>query len=194
MIEWALGFDLSLTAPAAVALPLDWRPGDWKRVGAWLGTQPKVTDDDLQGQAARMIAIANWAIYVCEQVPRIAVAYVEAYGYAPNNKNSSRVMESGGHVKASVYEKCDGLILEPVVASSARKLTFGFNPTKPRYDVKPFVRDTLARFGAPSGWDENQRDAYVVAQAALSSAGGKILTLGGEPAELSKKPLSKKKR
>ena len=51
MTTWVLGFDLSLTAPAAVALPLDWRPGDWKRVKSWLIKPIAPKTDDTRGNS-----------------------------------------------------------------------------------------------------------------------------------------------
>ena len=117
MTTWVLGFDLSLTAPAAIALPLDWRPGDWKRAKAWLAEPPAPEgQDDLAGQLVRYIAIAEWAVRCAVSCGRHVRGYIESYGFNKNNANASRLQESGGHVKAMLYREC-GLILRPVTSS-----------------------------------------------------------------------------
>lgn len=182
MTIWIIGFDLSLSAPAAVALPLDWRPGHWKRVKSWLGRPPlPENQDDLEGQAERSIAIAHWAsdcIKDLGAMPKTHVrAYVESYGFSKNNAHASRVMESGGHVRAHLYQRYK-IVLHGVASSEARKLTLGFNPRKPAHDAKVVVQDTVFnKFGGPKKWDENQCDAYLIAQFGLSEEGGKILAM-----------------
>jgi hypothetical protein len=184
MTTWVLGFDLSLTAPAAVALPLDWRPGDWKCAKAWLAEPPAPEgQDDLAGQFERYIFIAEWAVRCLKDLgPRgNVIGYIEAYGFNKNNANASRLQESGGHVKAILYQRC-GLILQPVTSSEARKLTLGFNPRKPDYDAKFEVQNAVFnKFKAPRSWDENQCDAFLCCQVGLAAVGGKILSLPPPP-------------
>jgi hypothetical protein len=181
MTVWVVGFDLSLTAPAAVALPLDWHPGTWKHVKAWLGRPPTPKgQDDLKGQLDRYIAIAQWASdCVRELGPASSKAircYVENYGFSANTANASRIQESGGAVKILLYQRF-GLVLQPVTSSAARKLTLGFNPRRPKHDPKVAVQSAVFSFGAPKTWGENECDAFLVAQFGLSEEGGKILTL-----------------
>jgi hypothetical protein len=182
---WVIGFDLSLKAPGAVALPLDWKPGDWRTAKAWLGKlrEPK-SQDDLEGQLVRYIAIAEWASMCVAAIPRGAVVhgYVEAYGFHKSNANASRIMESGGKVKTLLYER-HGIVLQPVTSSEARKLTLGFNPRKPKFDAKVEVQDAVFnKFKAPTTWGENECDALLVAQFGLSTRGGKIFMLAPPPA------------
>jgi hypothetical protein len=184
VIPWIIGFDLSLSAPAAVALPLDWRPGDWKRVKAWAGSPKKPENqDDLAGHAERYIEIAGWASdCICElgtkpAKPGAVRAYVESYGFSKNNANASRIMESGGHVRAHLYQRYK-IVLHGAASSAARKLSLGFNPRKPQYDAKVVVQDTVFnRFKAPKRWTEDQCDAFLIAQFGLSEEGGKILAI-----------------
>jgi hypothetical protein len=61
MKEWVFGFDLSLTAPACVALPLDWRPGDWESVAAFLLKPKTLKIGNVAGQLSRYATISNWA-------------------------------------------------------------------------------------------------------------------------------------
>jgi hypothetical protein len=192
---WVIGFDLSLTAPAAVALPHDWRPGDWERVKTWTLAPPAPkSKDDLIGQMERYERIAEWATNVVNIIPTKMKAltgvqiYVEAYGYSANNANASRIMESGGIVKALIYRRFKNVML-PVGSSEARKRTLGFNPRRPKYDPKVVIIDTVInKFKAPRCWSEDVCDAFIVAQFGLSEAGGKILAL---PAPV---PIKSKKR
>lgn len=178
MTEWILAFDLSLKAPAAVALPRDWRPGDWKRVKSWLA-RPKVPEGgDLTGEVQRYMAIAEWAEGVISDVIRgqhaqEVHAYVEAYGFKKNNSWASRLMESGGVVKATVYMR-HAMILTPVNASTARKLLLG---KLPRSDQKIAVQRAVFAAKAPKTWEENICDAFVVCNFGLSEMGGVAMTL-----------------
>jgi hypothetical protein len=180
MTAWVVGFDLSLRAPAAVALPKDWRPGDWKSVRAWL-LKTKAPEDgaDQMGQMRRYLEISDWAVGLIQSLAKSGGVhlYVEDYGYSKNNKNAARIMESGGIVRAAICRRF-GILMTNVSASHARKLAFGFNPRRPAYDPKVFIQDTVFnRFRAPKTWGENECDALLVAQAGLSELGGTILTL-----------------
>jgi hypothetical protein len=178
IVRWCIGFDLSLSAPAAVALPLDWTPGDWARCKSWLGKPPTPKNqDDLRGQLDRYDAIASWAVNAVRETLEWQPAtteldgFVEAYGFSKNNASASRIMESGGVVKMRLYEKF-GLVLTPVTSSETRKLLLGFNPRKPKYDAKVVIQDALFnRAGAPKTWDDNQCDAFAVANFGLSNLG-----------------------
>lgn len=184
MTVWVVGFDLSLTAPAAVALPLDWRPGDWKRVRAWClrTTQPK--PGDLEGQLKRYDEIATWALtHVVRTLPGVEGpysggvigGYVEDYGY--HQGMVAGIKESGGIVKHVLF-KAHKIVLQPVTSSEARKLTLGFNPRRPKHDPKVVVQDTVCnKFGAPTSWTEDVCDAFLVAQWGMADRDGKFLTL-----------------
>lgn len=179
---WVLGFDLSLTAPAAVALPIDWKPGDWGRAKAWLlKTKAPSSSDDEVGQLNRYAQIALWAAGVvggCSKLGARPQVFVEAYGFRKNNASASRIMEAGGITKLEVFKRW-GVTMTTVNASQARKLLLGFNPPK---DPKLVVQDVLFnRAGAPKTWDENQADAFVVCQFGLAELGGKCFAYPPPP-------------
>jgi hypothetical protein len=174
---WVIGFDLSLTAPAAVVLPQDWKPGDWKRVRAhWCKPTAPKSSADLHGQLKRFGEIAQWAISVVASLPRKDVeAYVEDYGY--HQGMVAAIKESGGIVKHELFVNFQ-LVLQPVTSSEARKLSLGFNPRKPKHDAKVVVQDTVFnKFGAPKTWTEDVCDAFLIAQFGLADRDGKILML-----------------
>ncbi len=198
-MKWVIGFDLSLKNYAAVALPLDWRPGDWKRVKAWRVEGEKLPLADLIGHTKRYISIANWAVSCVKELgggravkgAHAVEVYVESYGFNKNNALASRVMESGGHVKAELFRRY-GSVMREVASSSARKLSLGFSPRKPMYnDAKAVIKDVvLKKFKGPKTWGDNECDAFLVAQFGLSEEGGTILTLAGAPLGKRRKNLS----
>lgn len=178
MTEYVVGFDLSLTAPAAVALPVSWHPGKWQVVRASHINPPSPKNDDLAGQIRRYITIALWAANFVgalrSRKASVSAAFVEQYGYHQNTAAGSRVMESGGVVRRALFERY-GLVLHPVVASQARKLLLGKNP---KSDPKVVVQDALFNCaGAPRHWTEDEVDAFVVANWGLSELEGTCLTL-----------------
>ena len=177
-MTYAVGFDLSLVAPAAVALPLDWHPGDWRRVHAWLlKTKTPDSKADLEGQMRRSDEIAKWAAKIvgsCSSLGERPACFVENYGFNKNNANASRIQESGGAVKLEIWRRW-GVTLTTVTASQGRKLFLGKNPQS---DPKTHVQ--LALFNkckAPKTWDENQADAFVVVNFGLATLGGKFATV-----------------
>jgi hypothetical protein len=180
-----VGFDLSLSSPAAVALPLDWRPGDWKRARTW-NMKPRApkNKDDLAGRCERYIAIAEWASEVvkgCVGDKTPPRCFREAYGFRKSNAQASAIMESGGVIATTLYQRFK-IVVPAVTAAQARKLTFGFNPTKPKEEknkdwLKLFILETLHdRFKVPKAWGIDECDAFIVAQFGLSECGGRILT------------------
>ncbi len=194
-MKYAIGFDLSLTAPAAVALPLDWRPGDWQRVRFWLLKPPAPKSDDVAGQLVRYAAISQWVLNCYAAVGRPKQYAVEAYAFSKNNASASKLMELGGIVRMNLYYGCLESPLPVVVAaSSARKTLLG---KVPRSDQKLAVQVALYNVGAPldpklvegrvkrpkhatSGtYEENVCDALVIANHFLSELGGRFLTVGG---------------
>lgn len=192
---WILGFDLSLRAPAAVALPSDWKPGDWKAVRTWLLKPKQPKQDDVRGQFERYNAIAEWATKIVGMCVVRGVkpkCYVEAYGFSKNNAQASKIMGSGEIVKLEIFRRWD-IIVVPVASNTARKLFLG---TVPKKDPKIVVQDVLFnKCKAPKGWDENQADAYVVANWGLSEAGGKALIVAGaDDVKPAKRAASKRKR
>jgi len=179
---WVIGFDLSLTAPAAVALPLDWKPGSWKEVRAWLLKPKAPSTDDLHGQLIRYWQIAEWALaiaakcIVAGQDGGEAISpdcFVEGYGFSKNNSQASRLMENGGIVKMMLFRECN-IILKPVATNTARKLFLGAVPKK---DPKLAVQQALFAAGAPKVWEENICDAFVCCNYGLSEVGSPALML-----------------
>lgn len=179
-----IGLDLSLARPGAVAIPVNWRPGDWKRVKtSFLKTKDPKSTADQEGQLRRYKQITDWA---CSFVSGFlatgctAQVFIEDYGFSKNNKGSSRIMESGGIVRWHLWSIYN-LTTRNVTASEARKLLLGFNPQKRQKtdpEAKTVVQDwVFNKAGAPKTWDENEVDAFVVANFGMGEAGGKVLSL-----------------
>lgn len=179
---WVIGFDLSLTAPAGVALPLNWRPGDWRRVKVWLDHPKAPKSDDQPGRLCRYRLIADSARRFIESVmgvrgapgPRLAGCYIEQYGFSKNNAQASKLMELGGIVRLDLFEKM-GIVAETVGTSPSRKLLLG---KVPKSDPKIAVQLCLFKAGAPKRWEENICDAMCVVNWGLSECGGIALAVG----------------
>jgi hypothetical protein len=185
MTSWVIGFDLSLTAPAAVALPLDWKPGDWRHVKTWLTRPTPPRQDDLQGQLERYRIITDWALKAIEQATgvkgapghRLTECAVESYAFSKNNAQASKLMELGGVVRMALFETM-GILPITVSTSSARKLLLG---NVPKEAPKIAVQSMLFRAKAPKTWEENICDAMCVCNFALSGAGGVALATAPRP-------------
>ena len=193
MTAHVIGFDLSLRAPAAVALPLDWRPGDWRRVRTWTTSTPDPASlDDHRGQLVRYRFIANWALDLVRDVgpKQIASAWVENYGFSKNNRQASRGMGSGEIVKLELFERLS-IIVTPLTASTCRKFMCGTIPRAA--EPKLIVQATLWGAGAPlarklvekharwrdrgGAWTEDECDAFVICNTGLAESGGTALSL-----------------
>jgi hypothetical protein len=197
-MSYVVGFDLSLKAPAAVALPLDWRPGDWKHVKAWLGKPPTPDSKaDYAGRMARYAWLAGWASSCVRDLGsnRIKLhAFVEQYAFSKDTNTASQIIGAGEFTK---YKLWDAFRLElvPLVAAHCRKVVLGANPRRgfngigtSKDAVKVYIQDTIFNhFGAPKTWKgDNECDAFIVASTGLSELGGKILSL--PPPEKPAKP------
>jgi hypothetical protein len=174
-----VGFDISLTGPAACILPLRWRPGDWKRARVEHLKFDSLKLDDARGRVERHLTIARW---VCAVVERAGIdndntsCWIEGYAYNQNTNAMSRLIELGGVVREWLWVK-RGIIPVIVASASARKVFFG-NRKLPRSNVKTGVHLALYNEAhAPKKWTEDEADAFLVAQAGLSAAGGTVLTL-----------------
>jgi len=181
MKAWIIGFDLSLAAPAAAAIPIGWKPGSWRKVETSIIKPPSPATDDIEGQFKRYITIAAWAIGFVGRFAGgargTARVFRESYGFNQNTKNGSRIMESGGVVCCDLYRRF-GCVVRPVAASSARKFLLGFNPSKRTgHDAKVEVRAALYKAGASKKWDDNICDAFVVANFGLTEVGTVGLTV-----------------
>jgi len=174
-MRWVIGFDLSLTAPAAVALPLNWRPGDWSKVRASILHPEAPKTDDVRGQLERYLKVEVWAIARCTGY-NIAGIFIEQYAYSKNNAHASRLMELGGTVRTALFESV-GVVPVTVATASARKLLLGEIP-RGTGTQKPAVQDALFnKCKAPKTWGEDICDALAVANFGLSEMGGAALTL-----------------
>jgi|SRR5882672_709621 len=170
-----VGFDLSLTAPAACFIPQGWELGDWLtlRFETYVGGDDalvKTGVDALAWQYRRLIKISGWARnFVLEK--RAQHTFVEGYAFSKHSSSVTRLAELGGVCRVELFTY--GRTLRPVVASSARKLILG---KLPREDVKRVTHQAIWDHGAPFA-DGDQVDAFVVANAGLSELGLPFLSL-----------------
>lgn len=149
-----LGLDLSLTASAVVAVPLDW-DGDFRRVQTLVVGERLHRDSTDAVRAMRTDMIASRVLAFAQSVGATS-AWVEGYAYSQNVAAHS-LAELGGVVRLALVRA--GIELHTVTASSARKLLLG---KLPRGKQKEAVQGALKAAGAPASWSPDEFDAFAV--------------------------------
>jgi hypothetical protein len=174
-----VGLDLSEKASAAVWLPARWQPGDWRSIVA------ETFDAEAEQEAGgyRRIYVVACAVRgfveaVWRRDPhRFPAVFVEQYGFSYGSSRAvTGLAELGGSVRFTLRERHKAAV-HPLVASSARKLLFGPQRRMARKEWKALVAVELGRMGCPLD-DEDQRDAFVVANAARHALGLPCLAHG----------------
>lgn len=173
-----VGLDLSLTGPAAVAIPPRWVIGMWSALYAWTREYPPIKEGYEVGRAARLVeisaAVEEFILQVSVRRSCPVVVYVENYAFQKRSSSVTKLAELGGAVRARLYQRAPGLVPIPVVAASARKLLLGKLPQK---EQKYAVQAAVFAAGAPKEWTEDVVDAFVVSNAGLSDLGFRHLCL-----------------
>jgi hypothetical protein len=162
-----LGLDVSLTACAAVACPIDWA-GDWGRLRSVVAGRhlPKAAGDlahvhRLESIAARVLAFAAKT--------HATEAWIESYAYGMGSCAHS-LGEAGGVLRLELHRA--GLRLHTAPISSARKLLLGHLP---RQHVKEAVRAALSARGCPLA-TLDECDAFAALNWGLSQLRAHTLT------------------
>lgn len=172
-----IGLDLSLRSPAACWLPLAWK-GDTRQARmAGRGWGSELT----QGASAkeRVVRIARIVEGVLSfaRANAHALIAVEDYAYAASTSRAAELHELGGAVKHTLYLAL-GAVVVSVPSATARKTLL---QKLPRRDVKQHVADNVRRLGGETPyWNDDQIDAWVVANHALGLAGGVSVSFEGE--------------
>lgn len=159
-----LGLDLSLTAAAAVAVPLDW-DGDWRRVESTVVGMPLRRDATDAERARRTETIAAQLVAFA-RAHCVTQAVIEGYAYAATHQ-AHALGELGGVVRLELVRA--GVEIRTVPVASARKLLLG---RLPRSGPKLAVCHALRAAGCPSEWGLDELDAFCVANWLLSELGG----------------------
>jgi hypothetical protein len=200
---WVLGVDASLTRTALVLIPPDWVPGDWAalkvREISILGMPREECLDDLECEEYRVDRLTQIAARACDFVRehccnRALRGYIESYAFSASSSSVTKLAELGGVLRVTFYTDVDlQLVLEPVTASSARKLLLGRLPQK---DQKLAAQGALYRAGflkeRQDSWLSAEKratrwvkecgdacDALIVGNAGRADLGFLSLTLGG---------------
>lgn len=164
-----LGLDLSLTASAAVACPLDW-DGDFRRVQSLVIGEKLDKGASLAERAHRTERIASRLVAFARSVGATR-CWIEQYAFSQANAAHS-LGELGGVVKLALVSA--GIEIHTVTASQARKLLLGVNPRK---GAKVAVAKALRAAGAQ--FDTlDEYDAMAVLNFGLAEAGGYCFAQG----------------
>jgi Holliday junction resolvasome RuvABC endonuclease subunit len=158
-----LGLDLSVTAAAAVALPLDW-DGQWHRVSSIVVGQ-RLHRGATDAERARRTETIATRLVAFARSAGASVAYIESYGYAMRT-SAHTLGEVGGVVRLELVRA--GVELRTANMGSARKLLLG---KVPRSDAKMAVYTALRAAGARFE-TADEADAMAAANLGLSELGG----------------------
>jgi Holliday junction resolvasome RuvABC endonuclease subunit len=157
-----LGLDLSVTAAAAVAVPVDW-DGEWKRVrSVVVGEKLRRDATDLERArrtetiATRLVAFARATGATC--------AFIESYGFAMRTA-AHTLGEIGGVVRLELVRA--GIEVRTANMGTARKLLLG---KVPRSDAKMAVYAALRAAGARFETGD-EADAMAAVNLGLSELG-----------------------
>jgi hypothetical protein len=170
------GFDLSLTGPALVVLGPGWSP-----VSPMRGLD---AHDLSMGKEARLSArirgIVKHALLALsphwDQESNDVRVFVEQHAFASMGSYALERAELVGALEYALREEF-GLSTGRVVASSARKLVFGKMPRMRTKEWKKYIELELPKMGVEID-DEDQRDAFVVANAGRYELGLPCLAHG----------------
>ena len=174
-----MGLDLSLTAAAAVAVPLAW-DGEWSRVRSVVVGEPLQRDATDEERALRTETIAC-KIVAFAILEGVSVAYIEGYAFSLRTSAHS-LGELGGVVRLALLRA--GIGIKTANMGTARKLLLG---TCPKKGAKVAVADTLKAAGA-NFKTLDEYDAMVCVNIGLSEMGGYCFYQAPEV----KKPRSRK--
>jgi Holliday junction resolvasome RuvABC endonuclease subunit len=165
-----LGLDLSLTSPGMCVIPCGWELGDWGGLHCFTWV-PEIFGQTERDRISRIVGIADFVFAYALQHHAEHV-FVEQYAFSRSSSSVTKLAELGGAVRAKFYWEAQ-IVLQPVVASQARKLVLGKLPAK---DAKKLTHMALASAGA--GFENGDvADAFVVANFGLSELGLTALTL-----------------
>jgi hypothetical protein len=169
-----VGLDLSLTGAAGCALPCPW-DGDLSRVRMMpMAGYGLKKDASVREQLDRIITIRDVVYEFCREVQARKVG-IEDYAFSAAGR-ITMLAELGGSVKTCLWEDW---ATEPEIikASSARKVLLQKLPAK---DSKLFTQVNVRSIGPiASKWNDDEIDAFVIANTVLMNAGGTALTFPG---------------
>lgn len=161
-----MGLDLSATAAAAMAVPVDW-DGSWHAVFTrTLGESlRKEASDDERARRCHAIALG---IVAFAKRNDVSEAWIEGYAFMRSGGSNSvhTLAEVCGCVRMELVRA--GITLRTSNMSTARKLLLG---KLPRKGAKVAAYEALRAAGCPA-WTLDESDAFVCANLGLSEHAG----------------------
>lgn len=179
--EIVIGMDISWRRPAMVVLPANWKPGDWKTIRSFAFAESRSEKtlneveciertERLVTKIAGVIKHQLFSDPYSNHVDQSVHCFIEQYAYAQHQQGGhARIVEFVGALKLEVWREC-GILLLPVIGTSARKLLLGRIPRSVG-KVKVYVQTEVFRMGAPKEWTEDEVDAFVIANCGRSLLG-----------------------
>jgi Holliday junction resolvasome RuvABC endonuclease subunit len=162
-----LGIDLSLRNAGYLALPLD--PfASGMPVRAMTYGIDLVNDASPRERVERLDWLEAATVEFWEEVGKPKRVAIEEYAFSRDGSHAHELGEAGGVVKLLFYRF--GIVVVPVVASSARKLLTGYGGGTSEQAKKAVQRAIVA--AGFSGLNEHEADAFATANSVLSEIPG----------------------
>jgi hypothetical protein len=158
-----MGLDLSATAGAACAVPLDW-DGDFRRVSTCVVGERLRRDAGDDERARRCERIASRLVGFARS-HGVTEAWIEGYAFALRTA-AHTLAEVGGCVRLQLMRA--GITIRTANMGTARKLLLG---RLPRLGAKHAVYAALLAAGSPR-WSLDEADAFVAVNLGLSEHAG----------------------
>ncbi len=183
-----VGLDLSLTAAAACAIPLDWDKKKHRlKLVRMLRTGYDLKKDATQRDRVQRMSSIREDIFEFVREVQGHVVFIEDHAYAAQSTaNASQIVELTGAVKVDLFENW-GTVVMPIPSMTARKIMLQKlpSPKTTREKVKPFTLRNVRRLGGPAlEWTDDEIDAFVVANAAYMKVGCTALSFPGVLSDL----------
>lgn len=172
-----IGLDLSLTSVGMVAIPIGWNQDMSKVAVATCGY--KLTNEaTLSNQYLRYLQIAYDVLDFCVN-HRARHIWIEDHAYTAPGAQSARTKEMTGCVKTKLFEE-HGLVAQTIQAAAARNVLLGRIPKQGKGKTKIYVLRNVRRLPWTTYWNDDQCDAFTVANYGIMKAGGMAMTFPGE--------------
>lgn len=172
-----IGLDLSLTSAGMVAIPLGWNH-DMSKVAVGTCGYPLTHEATLEDHYDRYLQIAHDVSLFCVN-HKARHVYAEDHAFGAGGASSARTKEMTGIVKAELYDDHD-LVVVPVQAARARSVLLGRVPRQGKGKTKGYILRNVRRLPWTTYWNDDQCDAFTIANYGVMVSGGTAMTFPGE--------------
>lgn len=165
-----LGIDLSLLNAGLTALPLDPFALSSPALRTMTYGIELATASDDENRIERLVELEREVLEFWEEVGKPKHVALEEYAFSRDSSSVTKLAEAGGVVKVAFWR--EGVVVQSVVAASARKLLTGFGGGTSE-QAKKAVQAAIIAAGF-AGLNEHEADAFAVANYVLAGMKGAV--------------------